>query len=44
MVLGGFHQTYGTRNNTPEQLQTYIDNKRNELNLPSITIEEIINK
>ena len=44
MVLGGFHQTYGTRNNTHEQLQTYIDNKRNELNLPSITIEEIINK
>lgn len=44
MVLGGFHQTYGTRNNTSEQLQMYIDNKRNELNLPKITIEEIINK
>lgn len=44
MVLGGFHQTYGTRNNTPEQLQTYIDNKRNELGLPRITIDEIINK
>ena len=43
-IIGGFHQTYGTRNNTHEQLQTYIDNKRNELNLPSITIEEIINK
>ena len=44
MVLGGFHQTYGTRNNTPEQLQTYINNKRDELNLPRITLEEIINK
>lgn len=43
MVLGGFHQTYGTRNNTTEQLQEYIDNKRKELGLPRITIEEIIN-
>lgn len=33
MVLGGFHQTYGTRNNTPEQLLEYIKTKRNELGI-----------
>ena len=43
-IIGSFHQTYGTRNNTKEQLQEYIDNKRNELGLPRITIDEIINK
>lgn len=43
-VMGSFHQKYGTQNNTPEQLQEYIDNKRSELGLPRITIEEIINK
>lgn len=43
-VKGSFHNTYGTRNNTPEQLQEYIDNKRDKLGLPRITIEEIVNK
>ena len=43
-VKNSFHQDYGTFNNTSEQLQEYIDNKRNELGLPRITIEEIINK
>ena len=33
MVLGGFHQTYGTRNNTPEQLLEYIKIKRKELGI-----------
>lgn len=42
MILGGFHQTYGTRNNTKEQLQEYIDNKREELGLPKIMIEDVI--
>ena len=44
MILNGFHQKYGTYNNTPEQLQEYIDNKRKELGLSSIVLEEIINK
>ena len=33
MILGGFHQTYGTRNNTPEQLLEYIKTKRKELGI-----------
>jgi 5-methylcytosine-specific restriction endonuclease McrA len=33
MIKGSFHNTYGTRNNTKEQLQEYIDNKRIELGL-----------
>ena len=44
MILGGFHQTYGTRNNTKEQLQEYIDIKRESLGLQKIEIDEIINK
>lgn len=37
---GSFHNTYGTQNNTPEQLEEYINNKRKELgiNIP-FTIE-----
>lgn len=30
---GSFHNTYGTRNNTPQQLLEYIKNKRMELNI-----------
>lgn len=30
---GSFHHTYGTRNNTPEQLETYINNKRKQLGI-----------
>lgn len=44
LIFGSFHQIYGNRNNTPEQLQEYIDNRRNELGLSRITIDEIINK
>lgn len=33
MIKGSFHNTYGTRNNTKEQLQEYINNKREELGL-----------
>ena len=43
-VKGSFHNTYGTRNNTAEQLQEYIDNKREELGLSRVTIEEIVNR
>lgn len=32
-IIGGFHQTYGTRNNTPEQLLEYIKIKRKELGI-----------
>ena len=42
-IIGGFHQVYGTYNNTPEQLQEYLDKERYELGLSAITIEEIIN-
>lgn len=43
LILGSFHQVYGNRNNTAEQLQQYIDNKREELGLSRIMLEEIIN-
>lgn len=33
MILGGFHQIYGNRNNTPEQLLEYIKDKRMDLNI-----------
>jgi hypothetical protein len=30
---GSFHHTYGTRNNTPEQLEEYINKKRKQLGI-----------
>lgn len=30
---GSFHHTYGTRNNTPQQLEEYINNKRKQLGI-----------
>lgn len=39
---GSFHNTYGTRNNTKEQLQEYINNKRKILGLNPVNIDEII--
>lgn len=44
MILNGFHQIYGTRNNTKEQLQEYVTNQRKLLELPDINIDDIINK
>lgn len=41
-VIGSFHNIYGTYNNTKEQLQKYIVNKRNKLGLPEINIDKII--
>ncbi len=32
MIKGSFHNTYGTRNNTKEQLQEYVERKQKELN------------
>jgi len=43
-IKGGFHNIYGTKNNTPEQLQDYINNVRYQLNLPSLSLNEILNK
>ena len=43
-IKGSFHNTYGTVNNTKEQLQEYINIKREEIDLPKILIDEIINK
>ena len=30
---GSFHNIYGTKNNTPQQLETYINNKRKQLGI-----------
>lgn len=38
MIKDSFHNTYGTRNNSKEQLQEYINNKRVELGLEPKTI------
>lgn len=42
-IQGSFHNLYGTTNNTPEQLEEYINNKRKELgiNIP-FTIESYL--
>lgn len=32
-ISGSFHNIYGTTNNTPEQLEAYINNKRKELGI-----------
>ena len=32
-VDGSFHKEYGTYNNTPEQLEEYINRKRQELGI-----------
>lgn len=41
-IKGSFHNTYGTRSNTSEQLQEYIDKKRNELNLDKFSLVEYL--
>ena len=41
LILGSFHQIYGNRNNTLEQLQEYIDAKRKEYGLPRLVLREL---
>lgn len=41
-VADSFHNRYGTQYNTSEQLQQYINDKREELGLSPILIEDII--
>lgn len=43
-VEGSFHSNHTQFNNTLEQLQEYFNMKRTELNLPLISIKEIVNK
>ena len=31
--MSNFYYQYGTRNNTPKQLEEYINNRRKELNI-----------
>lgn len=43
-IKGSFHNIYGTRSNTLEQLEEYINNKRNELNFNiPFTVQDYIN-
>lgn len=39
-----FHNLYGTHENTKEQLQEYMNNRRESLGLPYVDIDDIVNK
>lgn len=39
---GSFHNIYRTRKNTPEQLQEYINTKRESLGLSMVSLEDIV--
>lgn len=41
-VIGSFHHTYGTKNNTPEQLKEYIQYIQNKNNNPPLDNQEVI--
>lgn len=41
-ISGSFHNVYGTVNNTYEQLQQYINDKRYEIGLPNVMLEELL--
>ena len=44
VIDGSFHNKYGTINNTPEQLEEYINNRRKELDIEDkFSIEEYLN-
>ena len=44
IIKGSFHNIYGTKNNTPEQLEEYINNKRKEIGMEEIfSIDNYLN-
>lgn len=44
IIKGSFHNIYGTKNNTPEQLEEYINNKRKEIGIEEkFSIEDYLN-
>lgn len=44
IIDGSFHNIYGTKNNTPEQLKEYINNKRKEIGIEErFSVDDYLN-